>query len=133
MDQHSDLEAIRELYNRYAISWDDDHPEDFAACFTPDAVFESARGRFAGRAAIIGNMANVNRALGSTRKQRHLTANVSIELHGDRAVGSAYFIYCVGCEGKTELTAFGTYRDELCKIDGRWFFSTRSATVEGQN
>jgi uncharacterized protein (TIGR02246 family) len=131
MDQHSDLEAIRELYNRYAISWDDDHPEDFAACFTSDAVFESARGRFAGRDAILGNMATVNRALGA-RKQRHLTANVSIELQGDRATGTAYFIYCVGCEGKTELTAFGTYRDELRKVDGHWFFAARSATVEGQ-
>ncbi len=131
--QHDDLEAVRELYNRYALSWDEDRPEALSACFTSDAVFESGRGRFAGREAIIGNMANVNRALGSTRKQRHLTTNVSIELQGDRATGSAYFIYCVGCEGKTELTAFGTYHDELRKVDGRWFFSARSATVEGQS
>jgi uncharacterized protein (TIGR02246 family) len=131
MGRHSDLEAIRELYNRYALSWDDNRPQDFAACFTPDAVFESARGRFAGREAIIGNMATVNRALGA-RKQRHLTTNVSIELQGERATGTAYFIYCVGCEGKTELTAFGTYRDQLRKVDRRWFFSARSATVEGQ-
>lgn len=132
MDERADLDAARELYHHYAISWDEDRPEDLAGCFTPDAVFESGRGRFAGRDAIIGNMAKVNRALGSARKQRHLTTNVSIQLQGDRATGTAYFIYCVGCEGKTELTAFGTYHDELRKVDGRWFFSARRATVEGQ-
>ena len=133
MSQHDDLEEVRELYNRYAISWDEDRAEELAACFTLDAVFESPRGRFAGREAIVANMAKVNAALCATRKQRHVTANVSIHLDGDRATSTAYFIYCVGCEGKLEVTAFGIYHDELRKIDGRWLFSSRSAAVEGQD
>ena len=84
-------------------------------------MFESGRGRFAGRDAIVGNMANVNRALGATRKERHLTTNVSIEPQGDRATGTAEIIDRVGCEGKTELTAFGIDHDELRKATGAGF------------
>jgi len=133
MGQHDDVEEVRELYNRYALSWDENRPEDLAACFTADAVFASQRGRFAGRDAILGNLANVNGALGAARRQRHVTTNVSIHLEGDRGTGTAYFIYCVGRDGKTEVMAFGTYQDELRKVDGRWYFSHRKGIVEGQS
>ncbi len=131
MSNSEDLEEVRELYNRYALSWDEDRAADLARCFTPDAVFESPRGRFVGREAILENMANVNRALGSGR-QRHVTTNLSIRLEGDRGTATAYFIYCVGRQGKLEVTAFGKYEDELRKSDGRWFFSARKGIVEGQ-
>jgi SnoaL-like domain len=132
MNQQEDLEEVRELYNRYALSWDENHAADLARCFTADGVFESQRGRFVGRQAILGNMANVNGALGAAGRQRHVTTNVSIHLDGDRGRATAYFIYCVGREGKLEVTAFGKYEDELRKVDGRWFFSARKGIVEGQ-
>ena len=121
MAQYQDIEEVRELYNRYALSWDEDRVEDLAQCFTPDAIFESQRGRFAGREAILHNMANVKRALGGA-SQRHLTTNVTMDLRGERGSGSAYFIYCVGRQGKLEVFAFGKYEDELRKVGGRWFF-----------
>jgi hypothetical protein len=132
MNRNEDLEEVRELYNRYALSWDENRADDLARCFTPDAVFESQRGRFAGREEILGNMANVNDALGAKRRQRHVTTNVDIHLEGERGNATAYFIYCVGREGKLEVTAFGKYEDELRKVDGRWFFSARKGIVEGQ-
>ena len=132
MKQHEDLEEVRELYSRYALSWDENRADDLAECFTPDAVFESQRGRFAGREEIVGNMTNVNSMLGSKGNQRHVTTNMNIHLEGDRGNGTAYFIYCVGREGKLERTAFGKYEDELRKVDGRWFFSARKGIVEGQ-
>ena len=132
MSRHDDMEEIRELYNRYAISWDENRPDDMAACFTPDGVFESGRGRFAGREEILENMANLNKAYGPARKQRHVTTNVDVHLKGDQGTGTAYFIYFVGRDGKTEIMAFGTYHDELRKVDGRWCFSYRMGTVEGE-
>jgi uncharacterized protein (TIGR02246 family) len=132
MSHHDDLEEVRELYNRYALSWDDNHPNELASCFTPDGVFESYRGRFVGRDAILGNLASYNLSLGAGRKQRHVTTNVSVHLDGDRGTGTAYLIFCVGHDGKIERTAFGHYRDELRKVDGRWFFSSRMGIVEGQ-
>lgn len=132
MCQHDDLEEVRELYNRYALSWDDNHPEELASCFTPDGVFESYRGRFVGRRAIVENLANYNLTLGAGRKQRHVTANVSVNFDGDYGSGSAYVIFCVGYDGKIQSTAFGHYRDELRKVDGRWFFSSRMGIIEGQ-
>ncbi len=132
MCQHDDLEKVRELYNRYAIGWDENRPDELAECFTPDGVFESYRGRFVGREAILGNLADYNRSVGPGRKQRHLTTNVSVHLDGDRATGTAYLIFCVGHEGTIELTAFGHYCDELRKVDGRWYFTSRAGLIEGQ-
>ena len=63
MSQHDDLEEVRELYKRYALSWDDNHPEELASCFTPDGVFESYRGRFVGSRAIVENLVNYNLTL----------------------------------------------------------------------
>jgi len=131
VDQHDDLEEARGLYNRFAISWDENRPGDLAACFTNDAVFESGHGRFAGREAILEHVANLNGALGR-RKQRHVITNVMVQLEGDRGTGTAYFIDCVGLEGKILVIAFGTYQDELRKVDGRWCFSSRKGSVEGE-
>ena len=36
----TDMDEARELYNRYAVNWDEDRPQDVATCFTPDAVFQ---------------------------------------------------------------------------------------------
>jgi hypothetical protein len=41
MSEHEDLEEVRELYNRYALSVDEDRADELAGCFTPDGVFES--------------------------------------------------------------------------------------------
>jgi uncharacterized protein (TIGR02246 family) len=127
----ADLEEVRELYTRYAISWDENRPKDLAACFTADAVFESGHGHFEGREAILENMTNLNGAMGR-RKQRHVVTNVSIRLEGDRGTGTAYFIDCVGLEGKILVIACGTYHDELSRVDGRWCFSFRKGSVEGE-
>jgi hypothetical protein len=131
MSRYDEMEEVRELYNRCAISWDENRPEDLAACFTADAVFESGHGHFAGREAILENVANLNGALGR-RKQRHVITNVIAQLEGDRGTGTAYFIDCVGLEGKILVMAFGTYQDELRKVDGRWCFSSRKGSVEGE-
>ncbi len=131
MDQHADLQEARELYNRFAISWDENRPEDLAACFTAEAVFESGHGRFAGREAILEHMANLNGAIGQAQAaSRHHQCDRSLE--GDRGTGTAYFIDCVGLEGKILVIAFGTYQDELRKVDGRWCFSSRKSSVEGE-
>jgi hypothetical protein len=131
MGQHEDLEEIRELYNRYSMSWDENRPQELAACFTSDGIFESYRGRFVGRDAILVNLADFNRSLGVGRRQRHVTTNINIDLHGDHATGTAYFMFCVGHEGKIERISFGHYRDELRKVGGRWVFSSRTGVVEG--
>lgn len=131
MSQHDEIEEVRELYNRFATSWDENRPEDLAACFTADGVFESGHGHFAGRDALVENMAYLNGAMGR-RKQRHVITNVSIHLEGDRGTGTAYFIDCVALDGKILVIAFGTYQDELRKVDGRWRFSYRKGNVEGE-
>jgi uncharacterized protein (TIGR02246 family) len=133
MDQHKhqNSEEVRALYNRYALSWDENQAEELAGCFTSDAVFESQRGRFVGRDEILGNMVNVNTALGGAR-QRHITTNLDIRIDGERGTATAYFICCVGRQGKLEVIAFGKYEDELRKVDGRWLFSARKGIVEGQ-
>jgi len=131
MSQYDDLEEIRELYNRYAIAFDENHPEEHANCFLPDGVFQSLRGRFAGREAIIRNMKEFNVNVIGNRKQRHINGNISIKLEGDRASGYCYLVYCIGDEGKLEHLSFGIYHDELRKVGGTWYFASRVASTEG--
>jgi uncharacterized protein (TIGR02246 family) len=125
----TDMDEARELYNRYAVNWDEDRPQDVAACFTPDAVFTTQQGSVIGRDAIMGVVKSLNTLVGS-RRQFHFTTNVSVKLDGERGTGAAYFIYCVAPKEGAETIAYGTYRDELRKIDGRWYFSARRAWVE---
>jgi len=132
MAQHEDLEEVRELYDRYAISRDENHPHELAACFTSDGIFESYRGRFVGHDAILGTLADFNRSLGAGRKQRHVTTNISINIDGDRPTGTAYFIFCLGHEGKIEHISFGHSCDEFRKVGERWFFSSRVGIAEGE-
>jgi uncharacterized protein (TIGR02246 family) len=125
----TEMDEARELYNRYAVNWDEDRPNEVAACFTPDASFITQQGRVVGREAIIGIVRALNQSVAGCR-QFHITTNVSVKLNGDYGTGGAYFIYCVAAKGQTETVAYGTYRDELRKVAGHWYFSSRTAMVE---
>jgi len=130
MNSTDDFEEARELYNRYARNWDDNRPDDVAACFTPDAAFITQQGPLKGREGVITAVNGLNAAV-TGRRQFHITTNVSVQLAGDCGTGTAYFTWVVSPKDGPATVAYGTYHDELRKLGGRWYFSTRTATVEG--
>src|SRR5579871_4426420 len=131
MAQYQDIEEVRELYNRYALSWDEDRVEDLAQCFTPDAIFESQRGRFAGREAILHNMANVKRALGGA-SQRHLTTNVTMDLRGGGGAAARTSSIALAARVNSKYSRLASTRMN-CARSAAAGFSARKGIVEGQN
>ena len=63
----------------------------------------------------------------------HVVANLSLEINGDTAVGSAYFLYNHCKEGRVQQAAVGIYIDQLRRTPAGWRFSSRHVTICGHN
>ena len=125
-----DREQIRELYARYALYIDSSKFEEWINCFTEDGIFESpSLGKHAGHAALRKFCASYRESCAGAQV-RHMMVNVSFDVHGDHAHGTCNLIYFHIKSGKTELTAVGGYRDELCKLNGNWQFAHRQVYVD---
>jgi hypothetical protein len=48
----------------------------------------------------------------------------------DRGAGAAYFMDAVAPRDGPVSVPHGTYRDELRRVDGRWYLSSRTAMIE---
>jgi 3-phenylpropionate/cinnamic acid dioxygenase small subunit len=133
MINYEDREMVRELYSRYAHTLDEGRNEEWVDCFTPDGVFDSPWvGRHAGRENLLAMVsASAGTELGRV-KQRHLMANISLDLEEDQGTGTCNFTYYWTREGKTELIAIGVYQDSLRKIDGRWRFARRLIRLDSE-
>ncbi len=125
-----DREQIRELYARYALTIDEGRFEDWVNCFTADGVFESPLfGTHAGHEALRKFCASYKESWGGAQV-RHIIANVSIDIEGDRGRGICNLIYLPIEGGHPELVLVGGYRDELRKVAGNWLFAHRKVWVD---
>jgi ketosteroid isomerase-like protein len=63
---------------------------------------------------------------------QHLVVEPVIEIDGDRARCTSYFLVLMRHERMPRIRAFGRYEDELVRgADGRWRFRHRHATIDG--
>jgi hypothetical protein len=122
-----DCEKVRALYARYAHVADQGQAEAFARCFTPDGIFDLPNlGRSVGRQQIAESATKFNALLQSKgATQRHLMSNVSFELDGDQGDGTCNLSHYLIQDRAAQLT-LGIYQDKLKKIDGEWYFASRS-------
>ncbi|HUO04769.1 MAG TPA: nuclear transport factor 2 family protein [Candidatus Binataceae bacterium] len=128
-----DREEIRELYARYCLAIDQARYDDWRACFTEDGVFESPRfGRCAGQAGLRHFCSQYQESLGGARSL-HVVANISLEITGDTATGSAYFLYSHCKDGRVQQASVGVYADELRKTPAGWRFASRLVSIWGHN
>lgn len=119
--------AIQQLYARYNHAIDAGKGDDWAACFTSDAVFSSGSGTFTGTAAL----AEFATGFGSRMKARHWTNNLIVSGEGDSAAGSCYLVLyrlTPGEKPPASILATAIYNDELAKGGGVWRFTKRVAT-----
>jgi 3-phenylpropionate/cinnamic acid dioxygenase small subunit len=125
-----DRARIFDLNARYCLSVDERRFDDWASCFTPDGVFDAPPlGRFQGRAELIRCVAEYAKALGDAR-QRHLITNISLDLEAERGTGVSNFTLYVTRNGATQFMGVGTYRDELRKLKGEWYFHNREVSMD---
>ena len=142
-----DRAAIIELQNRYVLAMDYFDADGYAAVFAEDGVLDWAGGEVVGRDAIREFMATGTydlRKLNFVPAQtpdgrewpstvRHLVTNQVIEINGDSARAISYWMnYANNADRrKIEWLSFGSWDDELVKVDGQWLFKRHKIYNEG--
>ncbi|OYW45929.1 MAG: hypothetical protein B7Z08_04710 [Sphingomonadales bacterium 32-68-7] len=130
-----DRAEIADLMARYLLAMDYHDADAYAACFTEHGVLDYAMGRLEGRAAIAAEARVFKDKIaavfkdwqGRPAKLRHLVHQKALRIEGDRAwhTGLWWEMTNGGPEGSVATPSFGTYEDELARIDGRWLFARR--------
>ena len=131
----ADRAEIEDLMARYLFALDFNDMETFATMFTPDAVFDFARGRVQGLDTIIETVKGFKKRIGEIYVDedgnpailRHVLAHTTIRIEGDEAWTRAqWFEMANNGPGKSlKMGTFGVYEDRLRKVEGRWLFTER--------
>ena len=115
---------IQQLYARYNHAIDFGDAAGWAACFTPDGVFESGPG-----APKIGSEALTGFATAFAArmqgKARHWNTNIVLEDTASGARGKCYLMLLSMAEKPATAAVTAVYHDELVKTADGWKFSSR--------
>lgn len=117
-----DVEAIKKLKARYCAICDDNHnPDEIVKLFATDGIWEGdGIGKHQGHAAI--------RALFQRFQERisfsqHNVMNPIIEVDGDRARGTWYFLGPFTFrKGNRAMWLAARYEEDYVKVNGEWKF-----------
>jgi hypothetical protein len=123
-----DYVALQQLYARY--SWAVDgltSIDDYIDCWTPDGEHRAfifapdfPKGHEALRAAAKGFVE------GRPKPLYHWNTSIVIEPAAHGANGKCYFMAVFEARDSAPLGPAYLYHDELVKVDGRWYFRTRT-------
>jgi len=127
-------EAIRDLVNRYNSTADSGRFDETVDLFAPDAVMETLDETHDGRDAIRAMFEGVKGSFATfagdaTRYMRHFTWTLQIDVVSATTARSRCYYQVLMPQG---LDHWGRYIDEFAVDDGRWVFSRRRVTVDGQ-
>ena len=128
-----DIEAIKQLKARYCEICDDDHnPERIASVFAPDGIWEGAGfGKAQGHDAIRALFRRFQQLISFSQ---HNVMNPQLQVDGDRATGSWYFLgpftFRKGNENKWLALR---YDDDYVRIDGAWKYQHLRATLRAES
>jgi uncharacterized protein (TIGR02246 family) len=114
---------------RYVRWADSGRSSELATLFADDGVLRTDADEVRGRDAIASYLETQKASLaGDGGRIRHHVSSVRIDLDDeDHARAVSYFLALTA----VGLDHWGTYRDRLERIDGRWRFAERTARVEG--
>ena len=136
----ADRAEIADLMARYLFAMDYLDADAYAECFTTEGMLDYARGTTVGREAIRTEAAEFREAIGrifqrpdgSPARLRHLVQHKALRIDGDRAWHTGFWWEMTdgGPGGALKPESFGTYEDELVRVDGRWLFARRKVYNE---
>ena len=131
----ADRAAIENLMARYLFAMDYHDADTYAECFTEDGVLDYAMGVLEGREAIRTEARSFAGKIGEIFKDwqgnpamlRHVIGQQVVRVAGDRAWNTGFWWEMTngGPEGSMATPSFGTYEDELERVDGHWLFKRR--------
>jgi 3-phenylpropionate/cinnamic acid dioxygenase small subunit len=120
-------QAIEEVHAIYVRAVDDRRLEGLRVVFDELTVFTMNDGEMA--VGVDDAIARLGRRLHAAPRHRHLTTNVSITVHGDRARShSDWYLMYPGAHGWYAQSA-GTYDDDLRHTEDRWMFVSRTIAL----
>jgi hypothetical protein len=133
IERLEDLEALKTLRSLYAIDADrvfnspgHESAVAMADLFTDDGVIDLGPfGRYEGRAALLNAFENI--LPGATGFSVHYMANPVLNVQGDRATGTWYFLIFAQAKdnpGGPVQNFWGYYEDQYVKRTGAWRFSS---------
>jgi uncharacterized protein (TIGR02246 family) len=117
---------ILDLAARYNHAIDSGDAETWAATFTPDGVFETARGATTGTAALAEFAATFAERMPGTR---HWNSNHVVEGDGDEATHRCY-LQLVRTGEQPGIISTARYEDHLRRVDGAWRFTHRTVVAD---
>ena len=120
--------AIGEVMARYVRCADSGRSEELAALFADDGVLRTDADEVRGRDAIAAFLEAQKASLAGGGRIRHHVSSVRVDLEDEGHAGAVSYFLALTAVG---LDHWGTYRDRLERVDGRWCFAERSAHVEG--
>lgn len=130
-----DRAEIENLLARYVLALDFLNADDYATVFTEDGILNHGGGIERGRKEIREFIhESIKRkkerdaktiAKGKEVKpSRHLITNMAIEVKGDKATVTAYWVNVgPGNDGFARTHSYGIHHDYLEYVDGKWLFS----------
>lgn len=127
------IEEIKQLKARYCEICDDDHnPDRIASVFAPDGIWEGAGfGKAQGHEAIRELFRGFQKLISFSQ---HNVMNPQIEVNGDRATGSWYFLgpftFRKNNENKWLVLR---YDDDYVRIDGEWKYQHLRAKIRAES
>ncbi|MGH3251120.1 MAG: nuclear transport factor 2 family protein [Trebonia sp.] len=129
----TDEVAVTDLLYAYNAATDALDIDGWAACFTPDGVFNGAEQTFWAGADKDKFAAHARELEASgLPRLRHFLSNVRINVHEDHAESHCFFlIVATPDDGPSSISMVGEYADRLVKADGRWLFQERTVTTDG--
>lgn len=124
----TDRDEIANVLARVAITQDDHDWDGHMACFVPDVRYVHPKGELSGATAVAER---ARKALEPLDASQHLLGTIVIEVDGDTAESSTYFIaqhVRAAAPGGATFWIAGTYRDSWVRRDGRWLIAERLQT-----
>ncbi len=123
-----DHRRIRDLKHRYCYTVDEASPEEWAALFTDDAVFTSARGdTYRGKAEILDYKRQDSPA-DDWVASAHMVSNPLIEVEDGTASGRWYYVWLYQNEAGELGWGQGRYDDEYRETAAGWRISAMEIT-----
>lgn len=140
MQYAQDRAEIEDLMGRYLFALDYSNFDDYVATFTEDGELEFASGLSKGREAIRAAVTRFKQGIGQHYKTadgnpatlRHVLLQTVMRIEGDQAWTRSLWVEMAndGPEGALKMGTFGTYEDEVRRVNGRWLFSKRRVLNE---
>lgn len=133
LQRMEDEQAVQRVLLEYGRTLDARDFAGYSALFAPEGEWKGAMGTFKGPAQIKSEMERIFAGATDIPKGSnfHVMSNFFIDVQGDRATASSFFVFYRMEGNKPVAEVAGRYEDTLVRLGGVWKFLQRNALPPG--